>query len=206
MSITLIIIIITVIVSAVAFNNSDLLAKLQFSPYQTYHRKEYYRLFSHALVHADWLHLIVNMLVFYSFGTNVESSFKYLEAEGFMSNSQVWYIGLYVVSIAAASLITLKKYKDDFAYNAVGASGGVSAVTFCAIFLNPFGKIYLYFIPMPGIIFGVLYLIYSQYMSKRNMDNVNHDAHFMGAVFGFLFPLLIDWKFIYIFINQLINR
>lgn len=204
---TLAFIIITSIISIVAFGNRQLFAKFQFNPYQVYHRKEYYRLLSHGFIHADWMHLIVNMIVLYSFGNAVESYFGQLEAEGLMNHAEIWFSFMYLAAIIFSSVTTLKKYKDDFMYNSVGASGGVSAVLFCSIFFNPWAKLGLYFvIPVPAIIFGVGYLIYSQYMSKKNIDNINHDAHFIGAVFGFLFPLLIKFSFIYIFINQLTGR
>ena len=204
---TFVFIIITCIVSILSFNNEQLFSKLQFNPYQVYHRKEYYRLLSHGFVHADWMHLLVNMFVLYSFGTAVESYFGQLEAAGMMQYGKAWFALMYLAAIIFASVTTLKKHKDDIFYNSVGASGAVSAVLFCSIFFNPWAKLGLYFvIPVPAIIFGAGYLIYTQYMSKRGTDNINHDAHFIGAVFGFLFPLLIKVSFISIFINQLLGR
>jgi membrane associated rhomboid family serine protease len=204
MSLTIIIAIIISIVSILAFSNYDLLARLQFNAYQIYHRKEYYRLLTHGFVHADWMHLIINMLVFWSFGVNVEMWFSGLEADGYMRFADAWFLFLFFGGMAFASLTSLKKHYNNFGYNSVGASGGVAAVTFTAIFFAPYQKVYLYFIPIPGILFGVAYLGYSYYMSKRGShDYINHDAHFMGAVFGFLFPLLINPKFFLIFINQL---
>jgi membrane associated rhomboid family serine protease len=105
-----------------------------------------------------------------------------------------------------ASLVSLFRHKDDVWYNAVGASGAVSAIIFFFIFFNPWELIYFYgIIPVPGIIMGVLYLAYSQFMSKREADNINHDAHLTGALFGFLFPLLIDYRLIHYFITQLMS-
>jgi membrane associated rhomboid family serine protease len=205
--ITTIIVAITAIVSVWAFNNKDVFSKLQLNPYQVYHRKEYYRLLTHGFIHADWTHLIVNMLVFFSFGTVVEQYFKQCENEGLVHYSEVWYVFMYLSAIIISSLTTLKKQRDNWLYNAVGASGAVSAILFCSIFFSPLNRIYIMgIIPIPGIIFGPLYLFYCQYMGKRNMDNINHDAHFIGAVYGFLFPLLISVKLIYFFINQLLNH
>jgi membrane associated rhomboid family serine protease len=153
------------------------------------------------------MHLFVNMFVLYSFGSAVENYFSQLEAANMMKYGKAWYTFMYLAAIVFSSVTTLKKYRDDAFYNAVGASGAVSAVLFCNIFFNPWSKLGLYFvIPVPAIIFGVGYLVYSQYMSRRNADNVNHDAHFIGAVYGFLFPLLIKFDFINIFINQLLGR
>jgi membrane associated rhomboid family serine protease len=86
----------------------------------------------------------------------------------------------------------------------VGASGAVSAVVFTSIFFRPLDNLYIMgILPIPAIIFGVAYLVYSHYMSKMSSDNINHDAHFIGAVFGFIYPLLLDPKLFKVFLNQL---
>ena len=203
---TLFFVAITAIISFMAFNNEKLFSKLQFNAYQVYHRKEYYRLLTHGFVHADWMHLIVNMLVLFMFGQNIENIFGQLAEAGVLHLAPVWFSFLYLTAIVVASLTTLKKHRDNIWYNSVGASGGVSAILFCYIFFYPFRTLYLYgILPLPGIVLGVLYLFYSQYMSKKNRDNVNHDAHFVGAVFGFLFPLLISYKLIYTFTDQIVT-
>ena len=194
---TIIFVAIISIVSIVAFNNKTFFYKLQFNPYQAYHRKQWYRIFSHVLLHADWTHLIVNMLVLFSFGRNVEYQLSYYSKQGLIENPILIYITFFILSILIASIPTLIKHKNNYNYNAVGASGAVSAVVFMSIFFSPLDKIYFYLlIPIPGIIFGFLYLLYTQYMNKRNMDNINHDAHFYGAIFGFIFPVILNFEFI----------
>jgi membrane associated rhomboid family serine protease len=96
------------------------------------------------------------------------------------------------------------KYKNDPGYNAVGASGAVSAVVFASILFVPLGKIYLFFIPIgiPAFIFGGLYLIYSAYMAKRGGDNIGHDAHFWGALFGFVYTIAIKPKVFLVLIQH----
>lgn len=199
--ITLVIVIITSIISIVAFNNNEILYKYQLNPYQVYHRKQYFRILSHGFLHAGWLHLIINMLVLYSFGMAVESYFAYYsKAPG------LTYLVLYFGSMVFATITTIRKHKDNHWYNAVGASGAVSAVVFTSIFFDPWSKIYFYgIIGLPGIILGIAYLGYSYYMGKKSNDNVNHDAHFMGAMFGFFFPLLIDPQLFLSFISKLIG-
>lgn len=199
---TLIIIIITAIFSISAFQKPELMYKYQFNPYQIIHRKEWVRMVSHALLHADWTHLIINMFVLYSFGTNLEFYFKAM----FGTNSIRYFLTLYIGGIIISTLYSLKKNKDNYHYNAVGASGAVSAIVFCNIFFLPLKMVYFFgIIPIPGIIFGVLYLIYSYKMGKKGGDHIAHDAHFWGAVFGFIFPLTIEPKLIFIFISQLLN-
>ncbi len=204
---TLIIIIITTMISILAFNNQALFAKLMFNPYRVYHQKEFYRLITHGFIHVDWVHLIINMLVFYSFGTVVEYYFHRLEEAGILHFADLWFVFMYLVAIIISSLSTLIKHKHNIYYNSVGASGAVSAVLFCSIFFAPLSSISLYAIlPIPGIIFGPLYLIYCQYMSRRNVDNINHEAHFIGAIFGFLFPMMIKFDLINTFTSQLFTR
>jgi membrane associated rhomboid family serine protease len=204
---TIILLAVTAIISIMCFSNRDLFEKLQFNPYRIHKKHEYYRFISHAFVHADWIHLIVNMIVLFSFGQWLEQSFKVLHQNEILSLPPVfYYLLLYFSSMVVSSFITYKKYRENEFYNAVGASGAVSAVLFACIFFDPWQKLSLYFfIPIPGILFGVLYLWYSQYMSKRNMDNTNHDAHFLGALFGFTFPILLDPRLFYVFIQQLID-
>ena len=53
-------------------------------------------------------------------------------------------------------------------------------------------SIYLIFlpIPMPSVVFGVIYLVYEAYMDKHSTDYVAHDAHYYGAIFGVLYTFL----------------
>ena len=203
---TYILIAVTSIISILAFNNRELFLRLQFNAYQVYHRKEYYRLLSHGFIHANWWHLGVNMLVLYFFGTYVEYKLKLLAFQGMLKYPLLVYLILYLSAVVFASTISLVRFKDDHWYNSVGASGAVSAVTFFFIFFEPWRMLRLYMaIPIPAIIFAVLYLVYSQYMSKRGGDNINHDAHFLGALFGFVFPLFIDLSLFKDFISQLFS-
>lgn len=203
---TVILIILTTVVSVYVFQNPRLFQKLQLSPFMVVYKRQWYRLFTHGFVHSDWLHLIVNMIVLYSFGTVAESVFQELYNQGLVSHPWLPYMVMYVSSIAISSIFTLMKEKDDISYASVGASGAVSSVVFLIIFFFPIQKIYFYaIIPMPGILFGILYLVYSQYMSMRNRDNINHDAHFIGALYGLAFPLFIDPDLIHHFISQILR-
>ena len=202
MIITWIIIGITFAVSFVAFQNNELIYKLQFNAAQIVHRKQYYRLISHAFVHANWPHLIVNMLVLYFFGRNVEAYFAYF----FEGRATLYFILLYLGGILASNVWSLIKHQNNYYYNAVGASGAVSAVLFAFIFFDPWEKLYFFgILPIPGIVFAIGYLIYSYQMGKRKTDNVAHDAHFLGAVFGFIFPVFFEPELFNRFINHLFS-
>lgn len=201
---TYVIIAITAIVSFAAFGNSILFQRLLFNPYIVFKRNEWYRLISHAFVHANFLHLFVNMIVLLSFGRYVESIFRQLHTIGSIGLPQLHFILLYLGAGVISTLTTLKKHKNDPYYQSVGASGAVSAIVFFSIFFSPLEKLYLMaIIPIPGIIFAIAYLFYSNYMSRREGDNINHDAHFVGAVFGFIYPILINPKLFFFFLKQL---
>lgn len=205
--ITLLIVILTVLVSVLAFKREELFYRLDLSPARVVHKKEYYRIFTHAFLHADYFHLGINMLVFYSFGTYIERVFSQLEDAGVIFSGPFFYLFLYVASIALASITTITKYRNTAGYSAVGASGAVSAIVFTYIFFAPLEKIYFYMIlPIPGILFGVLYLAYSSYMSRRNRDNINHSAHFWGAVVGFVFPILLEPSLFLVFLEKLFPK
>lgn len=201
---TLIIVILTVLVSVLAFKRRELFYRLDLSPARVVHKKEYYRIFTHAFLHADYFHLGINMLVFYSFGTYIERVFSQLETAGLIFSGPFFFVLLYVTSIALASLTTITRYRNREDYSAVGASGAVSAIVFTYIFFAPLEKIYFYMVlPIPGILFGVLYLAYSSYMSRRNKDNINHAAHFWGAMVGFVFPILLEPSLFLVFLENL---
>jgi membrane associated rhomboid family serine protease len=200
--ITFIIIGITSLISYFAFQSPALMEKLQFNAAQVVHQKQYYRLISHAFIHVNWTHLIVNMLVLYFFGRNVEAYFSYY----FEARAGLYFVLLYVGGILVSNTWSLIKHKDNYYYNAVGASGAVSAVLFTSIFFAPWEMLYLFaIVPIPGIVFGVGYILYSYQMSKRKTDNVAHDAHFLGAVFGFVFPILLQPDLFVRFIEMLPN-
>jgi len=189
MTVTIVIILVTVAVTILAFNNHELFRRLAFNAYDIKHFKNSYRFVSYALIHADWIHLLINMLVLYSFGRVVETYYGFY----FGNKAILYYLLLYIGSTAISTLPSYGKHKDDYTYTAVGASGAVSAVVFASIIFDPLSKIYLFLIPIgiPAIIFGVLYLAYSWYMGKKNIDNVGHDVHFWGAIFGFVFTIVL---------------
>jgi membrane associated rhomboid family serine protease len=201
---TIIIIIVTLIITVVAFYSDEVMSKMMLNPYQVYHKKEWYRMITHGFLHADWTHLIINMIVLYSFGSNVEAWFGQLKMAGYIDSVAITYSILYFGGIIISSMITLFRHRNNHRYNSVGASGAVSAIIFTSIFFNPLDRLYFFaVIPIPGIVFAILYLVYSSYMSRRSRDNINHDAHLLGAVYGFAFPLVIDFNLISHFLEGL---
>jgi membrane associated rhomboid family serine protease len=198
---TLIIIIVSVAISLLAFYNGELSQKLRFNAYAIKQYREWYRFLTYGFIHADYIHLLVNMFVLYSFGRVVENYFGIL----FPGKANFYYIILYVGGILISVAAAYNKHKDNPYYNAVGASGAVSAVVFSSILFQPTGGIRFLFLPfsIPAVVFGILYLVYSAYMAKRAKDNIGHDAHFWGAVFGVVYTIAIKPKIVFYFFEQI---
>ena len=199
---TLILIIVTCLVSILCFAGILSGDRLLFHAYSVWHRKEWYRMLSYGLVHGGWSHLLFNMLTLYFFGGVVEAYFQAAFGE---TRGIVLYVLLYVSAMAVSTLWDLFKYRDDWNYSAVGASGAVSAILFASILFEPKMGIYIYLIPIPvpGYIFAPLYLLYCWWMARRNTDNIGHTAHFWGAVYGLLFPLACRPDIFHHFLSQL---
>ena len=187
-SITLLIVVMTGILSYQAFGNPRMRGRMLFIPDVINRMGEYDRFLTHGFIHADWMHLLINLFVLYQFGEFAELYFK---AAFGPSMGAILYTVLYIGGIVVSSIPSYLKHKENRMYAALGASGAVSAVVFVNIFFDPWNILYLYFIiPIPIVLAGVLYLWYSDYMGKKGRDNVGHDAHFYGAVWGFSFTVL----------------
>jgi membrane associated rhomboid family serine protease len=191
-SITVILIAINSLVSLIAFGDRRLFTGLLFEPFVIKARNEWYRFVTHAFVHANWPHLLVNMFVLYMFGQSVEHDYIYMKPDG-----RVSYAIMYISAILFSSLPSYKKYIHDPNYRAVGASGAVSAVLFSYILIHPFDEIGLLFIDnVPAYLVGISYLFYSWYMDRYGNDNIAHDAHFYGAVYGILYTTTLEFDLI----------
>lgn len=197
------IIIITSLISIYAFYNQEVFDRLKFSPFGIKHNGQGWRFFTYGLVHADWIHLFINMFVLYSFGKVVTDAYHfYFDVKGYL-----FFILLYTGGIIFSVLYDFGKHKNDVWYNAVGASGAVSAVLFASILLYPTGSVFLFPIPfpIPSAIFGILYLVYSAVMARRGRDNIGHNAHFYGAIYGVIFTIILKPVLAAGFWNQLMS-
>ena len=201
MNITLIVIVVTVVISLLALNNGELFAKLKFNAYDAKHSNHWYRFFTYGFVHASYIHLFINMFVLYSFGAIVEFYFKIY----FPGKAGLYFILLYTGGLILSIIPSFGKHKNDVFYNAVGASGAVAAVVFASIILYPAGKIFFFFIPVPipAPVFGIFYVGYEYYMAKKGGDNIGHDAHLWGAVFGVIYTIALKPGLVTLFFQQL---
>jgi membrane associated rhomboid family serine protease len=199
--VTTYILIVTCIISFFAFQSREMKGKMIFNPYLIHTDRQWYRFISSGLIHADWIHLLVNMYVLYFFGNTVESFYR----EVFRERATQYFLLLYFGGMIMSVLPTYGKHKDDPGYNALGASGAVSSVVFAYILFSPLDKICLYgLLCLPSIIYGVAYLIYCYYAARKGGDNINHDAHFWGALYGFILTIVLKPALLYSFFDQII--
>ncbi len=197
-TITLSIIFITGFISIAGFRRPKIIDELIFWPPAISKQNQYYRFITCGLIHADYMHLIFNMVTLYFFGTIMEAHYQ-----GELGLQKWYYLALYIGALIVSNIPTYIKHRNDDEYRSLGASGAVSAVLFAFILLSPWQQIIVIVFPVPAIIYGVLFLIYSAYMSRKGGDHVNHDAHFYGALFGVLFTIIVRPDVIDIFWNEL---
>jgi len=196
MVVTLCIIALTCVVSYLAFNDRRLLERLILWPPAISRRGQYDRLLGYGLIHADGSHLLFNMITLYFFGAATERLYEqHLGVLGFA----LFYAGGLLVSV----LPSYFQHKDDPNYRSLGASGAVSAVLFAFILLQPWATIYVYVLPVPAIIYAVLYVVWSIYADRRRADNVNHSAHLWGAAYGVAFTAVMEPRVLGLFLSQL---
>lgn len=184
----------TIVTSIYAFNDHTLYGKFMMHPYSVSRKHKVYTLITSGLIHADWMHLIFNMMTFFFFAFQLEA----------MIGS--WQFGvIYILGLILSDIPSVLKHKNDMWYNSLGASGAISAVLFSYILFQPFSTMMIIPIPIPiwAIVFGPLYLVYCVYASKQSRDNINHDAHFFGALAGMIITVLIVPGVIPHFLQQL---
>jgi membrane associated rhomboid family serine protease len=202
-SITLLIIIFTSLVSYQGFNQYAFIDRLKHFPAKEAAGGEYYRLLTSGFIHADWTHLLVNMFVLYSFGEFIE---RYIITEFGQVPGRIIYLGLYLCNIVLANIPTTISKRHTPSFSSIGASGAVSGIIFIYILMNPWSMLYLFFIiPVPAIIAGTGYLIYSSWAAKHGHGRLDHSAHFAGAIAGMLMIILLKKEIIAVFFHRLVS-
>lgn len=177
------IVILTALISFQAFGNPDMRSKLLFHPASIKNRGEYYRFLTSGFIHGDWMHLIINMIVLWQFGEIAETVFTNWLFGPVVG--RVVFVLFYLSAIVAANIPSYLRHRDNYGYAALGASGATSALVFAFVLFFPWE--WFAFPPLPAIVFAVGYLFYSSYMDKRGTDNIGHNAHLWGAIYGVAF-------------------
>jgi membrane associated rhomboid family serine protease len=186
----------TCLVSIPAFTNEKMINNMVFYPARMKDGKELHRFFTHGFIHADYMHLLFNMLTLYFFGPYIE----YILGKAL-------FLALYITALVGSSLFDYFKHKDNYYYRSLGASGAVSAVLFVTILNNPWASEICLFgvLCLPNLVFGIAYIAYSTYMDKRGGDNVAHTAHLWGGLYGFAFAAVTRPDLLRDFLNMITN-
>ena len=188
------------LVTYVAWKQPELHAKLMLNPYQTVQQKQYWRLLTSGFVHNNPMHLFLNLFTLFFFGAAIERIFNVY----FPQAGALLFILLFVTAVIVANVPTLIKHRNNPHYNSLGASGGVSALVLAFVLFDPLRDLCLYaIICLPGYILGAIFIVYSIIMGKRGRDNINHDAHLWGAIYGVIFVLLLRPSTIETFIDSI---
>lgn len=196
--VTFLIIGVTCVVSFMGFSNPALVSKLILWPPAITRGKEYWRLATCGLIHADVPHLAFNMITLYFFGQLVEYFYSAMIGP-------IGYLLFYVGGLVVSSWPSWHQHRNDSGYRSLGASGAVSAVLFSYILLQPWARIIVFVVPMPAILYAVLYIGYTIYMDRQRTDNINHNAHLWGAIYGVVATCLVNWHVLPTFFAQLMR-
>lgn len=196
MSITIALIIVTVAVSMLAWQQPPLLNRLIYwGPAVS--GGQWWRLVSHGFIHADGSHLLFNMITFFFFGSILE---QVLDAR----IGPVCFALFYLAGIVVAILPSHLRHRRDASYRSLGASGAVSAVLFAYILLKPWAMLFVFFVPVPAIVFAAVYVAYSLWADRRGGDGINHSAHLWGGLWGVGFLLVLEPRLLPRFFQQLL--
>jgi membrane associated rhomboid family serine protease len=195
-STTLAIIALTALISFIGFYSPGVINALILWPPIVREKNEYYRLATYGLIHADFRHLLFNMITLFFFGSAIEKFYD-------KSLGEFGFVFFYVLGLIVSILPTYVKNRDNPNYRSLGASGAVSGVLFAFILMQPWSIIYIYVIPVPAIVFAVAYTVYSIYSDRRAKDNVNHAAHLWGAAYGVIFTIAMAPRVFSVFVKEL---
>jgi membrane associated rhomboid family serine protease len=200
MTLTIAIVVITALLSFATFNNEKMMNDLILYPPYVLRKNQYYRLITSGLIHADISHLAFNMITLYFFGKSWEQVYV-----GYFGLPSYLFLVLYFGGMIVADIPSLIKHANNYNYRSLGASGAVSAVVFSMILVSPWSMLYVMFLPLPAILYAILYLGYSIYMDRKGGGNINHGAHLWGAIFGIVFTLIMKPEVGSLFMQQLMN-
>lgn len=167
----------------------DVEEKFAMPPYYVTRGEKVYTLFTSMFLHADWFHLLGNMLYLYIFGDNVEDVF------GHMS-----YLVFYIVCGLAASftyIISLQSLSSGDLV--IGASGAISGVLGAYLVLYPKARIltliFPVVVPIPAIIFlGFWFVMQWLYVIFEVGGMVAYWAHIGGFIAGIILALIFGVK------------
>ena len=141
--------------------------------------------FTYAFLHANWLHLLGNMLFLYIFGNNVNDKMGH-----------VGYLGFYLAGGVFAGITYVLMQSGPTPV--IGASGAIAAVTGAYLVLFPRSNIrsfYFWYLfgeyEIPGFWFILIFFGQDVLLNFAGNTQVAHVAHIGGTIFGFFVSLAL---------------
>lgn len=180
---TLALICVNIIISIYAFYiDRTFINQFAFQVHAVRDQKQHYRILTSSFLHANLAHLLLNMMTLFFFGPEIE---RILGKLGFL----VVYFG----AIVASGFVSLKVNRDNPSYSSIGASDAVSGVVLSFCCFHPFQPLYLMFIPIPipAIVYGVLFMAISAQLMERSNRVIAHEGHLGGALAGVALTILM---------------
>lgn len=180
--ISFVILITIVLFSLMGFSSPQtFLLKFSLNPYSIVYHRSYYQMITHIFVHLDVIHLLFNSLTFFFFAPQLESAVN-----------STFFLLLFFTSGIISAIPTIIKNRHNSRYYSLGASGAIAGIVFSYILFYPTSRIYIFMLPIgiPAPIFAMIYLGYCIYASKYHSSNINHEAHFWGAIWGLIFTII----------------
>ncbi|MBK8955672.1 MAG: rhomboid family intramembrane serine protease [Saprospiraceae bacterium] len=173
--------------------NPKIMDACKHYPYLEKQDKSYYRWLLSGFMHANLMHLFLNLFVLYQFGGTVEAIFK--GRFGFLTGG-VFFLLTYFMILILSGIPTYIKHQNNRRYASVGASGVISGILFIYILYFPTNLLFILgLVPIPAFLFGILYLYFSKWASGRYDDMIDHDAHYYGALAGLLAGITLKFIF-----------
>ena len=191
---TLVFLAANIILSLIAFNNHAFARAGVMNTYAVLKQKEYHRVLVAGFLHGNPMHLFLNMLTLFFFGPSIE---------GIIGHQSFFLV--YLGALLGGNLLALWRHRDEPGYSVLGASGAVSGIIFSFCLFAPFSLIFVYFIPVPAILFAVIYTGYSLYAMNARDNHISHEAHIGGAVVGLALTLFLFPSALGHFIGQITN-
>jgi len=171
-------------ISIYGFSNPQFVEKHIFNISAIRMSNKWDRVLTSSFLHADGFHLFLNMYVLYMFAPSIINNPNFGVA---------WFFIIYFGAVMGGGLLSYFINKNNYAYRALGASGGVTGIVMASATVNPDMGMGIIFVPVyiPAYIFASLYLVYSIYAMHQQADNIGHDAHLGGAIVGIFLPILL---------------
>lgn len=164
------------------FGDRNFINQFAFQVRAVAEQKQHYRVVTSSFLHANGLHLLLNMLTIWFFGPPVEDILGTL---GFL----VVYFGAILVS----GMVSMRVNRNNPTYSSVGASDAASGLvlSFCCFY--PFQPIYILFIPfgIPALLYGALFIFISARLMERSDRVIAHEGHLGGAIAGAALTVLM---------------